>query len=219
MFDWWNSLEFWRLMAITEAVVAVLAVPIGFSVYRRLREARRVSNEDPLTGLANKRLFDNVWEYNLALSRRDGRVISLLVIDLDGLKRINDKFGHESGNQVIVVAAEAICDSISRETDLAARIGGDEFAVVLYTSAMDGARAVAEKTLAHVRERSAACGLPVTASIGVLSYYPTREYVPTPASLFEIADKAMYKAKRAGGDRIYAVAEGVPSITTGAERL
>jgi diguanylate cyclase (GGDEF)-like protein/PAS domain S-box-containing protein len=169
------------------------------SEHRRLeREMRRLAETDPLTGLPNRRRFEREVEERVRdPESSDGRG-TLLLLDLDDFKDVNDQFGHGAGDDVLTAVGEALWASVRGE-DLIGRIGGDEFAVLLAPSRAARGDGVAARLLAelHASGRKAG-GLPVTASVGVYSI-PS---APISASeLWRRVDRAMYGAKARGGGR------------------
>lgn len=170
---------------------------------RMLSAAQHQAHHDALTGLANRALFTEILERQIATSRRTGNGFSLLYVDLDGFKAVNDRHGHAIGDAFLREIATRLKAGI-READVAARLGGDEFAVVLVDSGAKGAEAVAAKLtqdLAQAFETEEAV-VAVSASIGVATF---PDAAATCEALLQRADEAMYEAKRAGKDR-YAVA-------------
>jgi diguanylate cyclase (GGDEF)-like protein len=167
----------------------------------RLRENERqlqaLAHTDPLTGLANRLLFDARLEQSMQQARRSHGQIALLLIDLDHFKPINDGYGHAIGDEVLRAAAERFRGAV-REVDTVARLGGDEFAVVLagVSSGTDAER-MADKIVASLREPMRVLGLPleITGSIGV-AVFSGGEL--SPSELLRRADQAMYAAKDAG---------------------
>src|SRR5262249_25161485 len=161
-------------------------------------EAEEHARTDFLTGLPNHRFFQATLSSELGRAQRHNRTLSLLIIDLDFLKEVNDRFGHPSGDTVIRTMAETI-RSTCRETDFAARYGGEEFTAILPETPLSGAIQLAER----VRERIAATRFPgigsVTASIGI-SNYPVNAV--NKEDLIRIADQALYVAKNQGRDRV-----------------
>jgi diguanylate cyclase (GGDEF)-like protein len=168
-----------------------------------LLTAQRGAHYDVLTGLANRALLHELLQQQLALCVRTGSELAVLYIDLDGFKRINDRHGHAVGDDLLRLVATRISGGI-RASDVAARVGGDEFVVLLVQSGADAARAVAAKLVAllsapcQLRDREIA----VSASIGI-AIFP--DSAASSASLLERADVAMYEAKKAGRNG-YAVA-------------
>jgi diguanylate cyclase (GGDEF)-like protein len=170
-----------------------------------LREAsarlEQLAITDAATGIFNRRGFDARLATEVNRSRRYGRPLSLLMVDIDSFKNINDTLGHTYGDFVIAEVAEALNANV-RESDIVARYGGEEFAVVLPETAMPAAATVAAKLLECVRARAIehdGAAVEATVSIGVasLSAEHTRGDV-----LVERADEALYAAKRAGKDRV-----------------
>ena len=170
----------------------------------RLKRAEALSVTDDLTRLYNSRYLNSMLRRETKRASRSGRPLSLLFIDLDGFKGINDVHGHLSGSRALVEAA-AVIRSCARETDMVARFGGDEFAVVLPDTGGEGAFAVGER----VRDRIAAhkflagdgLDIHLTASVG-LATLP--DAAASAEELIEAADKAMYGVKDSGKNGIQA---------------
>jgi diguanylate cyclase (GGDEF)-like protein/PAS domain S-box-containing protein len=156
----------------------------------RLREAQAQAYADDLTGLANRRAWDAQVPREIARARRSGTPLSVAMLDLDGLKAINDAKGHQAGSNALKHAAAAWSGAV-RESDMVARFGGDEFAVVMPDSTLEQALAAAERL-------RAAIGPGLTTSVGVAQW--DRE--ESAQALVERADSALYAAKRAGRDRV-----------------
>jgi two-component system, cell cycle response regulator len=173
---------------------------------RELEASRRALAEqattDPLTKLKNRRAFFENGGRHISMARRYGTDVSLIVADLDFFKRINDSFGHQAGDEALISVARVLLE-MSRTEDTVARIGGEEFAVLLPDTNRLGAAVLAERTRAAVeRERISAAGqvLRLTLSIGVASY--GMEQIDTVDQLLSIADQRMYLAKKLGRNRI-----------------
>lgn len=167
---------------------------------RAEEEMRRRAHFDPVTGLANRALFDDRLAHALARARRHRERVALLYADLDGFKAVNDALGHAAGDDVLRRIARRLRGAV-RESETAARIGGDEFAV-LVESLRDpaDARRVAERIAAALRRPLQIEGRDarVTASVGI-AIFP--DDARDPQSLLRCADRAMFRAKRSGGDR------------------
>ncbi len=163
---------------------------------------RALAQTDGLTGLPNFRSFHARLEEEVARADRYASPLCCAMLDLDGLKQINDKLGHAAGNRSILALADAVREEL-RDTDFAARYGGDEFVVLLpQTSAAAGAL-FAERLRRRLVDVSETAGLPVLASIGVAAL-TSDEMAGADAAedLLRRADEALYAAKRAGRDRV-----------------
>jgi diguanylate cyclase (GGDEF)-like protein len=164
------------------------------------QEAQRLSVTDGLTGLGNFRFFQQTIAREVDRAARFGRPLAVLMLDLDHFKQVNDKHGHQVGDEVLVEVAERIRAEV-REVDVVARYGGEEFVVVLPETGHDGATQLGERIWQRVRATpitTAAGALPITVSLGA-AIYP--ENGDSAAALIRAADKALYAAKRGGRDR------------------
>jgi len=168
-----------------------------------LQRAEAQSVTDDLTGLSNSRYLNAALRREAKRASRSGRPLSLLFLDLDGFKQVNDTYGHQAGSRTLAEAAGVI-RGCARETDVVARFGGDEFSLILPDTSQDGAVSVATR----IRERlRAACyltseGLSIrlTASIGVATL---PDVAASAEELLKAADTAMYRVKASGKDGIY----------------
>ena len=170
----------------------------------KLHENMKVlASRDGLTELLNRRAFQEQVEWLLRNSVRRGESLSLLMIDLDFFKRVNDQFGHAEGDRVLLAVADAL-RATCRQNDVACRYGGEEFAIALPDTDESGSRVAAENF------RTAIAGISglhsaITASVGAVTYTPA-DTLPPAAAAFEHlvndADRALYAAKRAGRNRI-----------------
>jgi two-component system cell cycle response regulator len=201
-----------RLSAAARAALEAAIEPgaIALDNALRMQRAEALSVTDDLTSLYNSRYLTQVLRREVKRASRSGRPLSLLFLDLDGFKSINDSHGHLFGSRALVEAA-AVIRSSARETDVVARFGGDEFALVLPDTGSDGARAVAER----VRERIAAHAflqadglhIRLTASVGVATL---PDVAGSEEALIQAADQAMYRVKERGKNGIHvAVADNV----------
>ena len=166
-------------------------------------EAERLSLTDAVTGTWNYRYFERRLEQELERSRRFGRLFALLLLDLDHFKLVNDRHGHQLGDQVLVELTRRIT-AIVRDIDTFARYGGEEFVLILPETNLVGGIAVAEKLRGAVASapfavRPGGEGVRLTVSLGVACY---PEHATSTSELLRAADTAMYEAKRRGRDRV-----------------
>lgn len=167
-------------------------------------ELQRLTNVDGLTGLSNRRYFDQYLDTEWRQAMRAREPISLLIIDVDHFKQYNDTYGHLAGDEVLKTVATAVRSTFQRPKDLAVRMGGEEFAVVLPQTLAGDLAFLAKKVVQAIE----ALGLPhaaspiaekVTISVGGATHIPAGN--DQPERLIEAADKAMYEAKRSGRNR------------------
>jgi diguanylate cyclase (GGDEF)-like protein len=162
------------------------------------------ATRDPLTHAVNKRGFGEQLAKEYAFAVRHGQALSLLALDVDHFKRVNDTYGHAAGDYVLKHLAEVIGVAIRRE-DLLARIGGEEFAVLLRDIARQGALDCGERIRASIEKTLFETGgkrIPITISVGVATLQ--RDVHATPEALLEAADRALYQAKHTGRNRVCA---------------
>ena len=160
------------------------------------RMLSELATTDPLTGLNNRRAFDHRLQLELAIVERRQTPLSLLMLDVDHFKNINDTLGHEAGDKVLVAIAQVL-STCARGIDVVARVGGEEFAVILPNTDADGAHEVAERMRSAVA-RLGCEGQPVTISVGAALLQDKEQA----ASLYSRADAALYEAKTSGRDRV-----------------
>ena len=167
-----------------------------------LRQVEEMAATDPLTGLYNRRHFSKVIDQLFAEAQRYNKDLSCVMIDLDGYKQLNDTFGHQVGDQLLVMAGKVISANM-RRMDVAARYGGDEFVLLLPHAATEEAAGVAQRIRDEFRQASSILlkrNQGVTMSIGIASIHGS---APTHADqLVTLADAALYRAKDAGRNRI-----------------
>ncbi len=183
-------------------IVEMFAALIGSSLHREAleKELKSLSLQDPLTGLANRRMLMVRLADAQKRSYRHQTLLVLAVLDLDGFKRLNDLFGHAEGDKFLVEVAAKLHEAV-RTTDMIARIGGDEFVIILEdVHSIREAKAILGRIVESLRVSLEKCGVcaEISASIGA-AVYPF-DFVD-PDSLLVHADEAMYAAKRAGGNR------------------
>jgi diguanylate cyclase (GGDEF)-like protein len=182
---------------LATAFGGIQAAAIEQLLGKRERELERLANTDPLTGLYNVRFLQEHLQQLLDHHRRYGHPFAVLLLDMDGLKRLNDSRGHAAGDRALVSVAEAIRSAI-RRVDTPVRIGGDEFCVVAPQQTASRARVIADRIAETVEKGESGVGI----SIGVAS---CPQHAIDAERLLEIGDEAMYRAKAAG--RSVAVAE------------
>lgn len=174
---------------------------------RLMNTLEQTAREDPLTGLANRRHFNEMFDASWRNSSRNGDPISLLMIDVDHFKLFNDSFGHVAGDACLRAIADAMKSVIRRPLDLCARLGGEEFGVLLPNTHEDGAIATAQRIIAAVDELAIphkVAGRPtsVTISIGSATCVPGHQ--DNSVSLVVRADQALYAAKSSGRHQVRA---------------
>jgi diguanylate cyclase (GGDEF)-like protein len=158
-----------------------------------IREFKFLAETDPLTGVYNRRKIEEVLRSEMERSLRYGSPLSLIFLDLDNFKRINDTYGHRRGDEILKAVARTVMEAV-RRTDWVGRYGGEEFLVLLPQTTREGARRVGERIRRAVKDLR----LGVTVSLGVTSFRPH----DTLDTILERVDRAVYRAKKKGGDRI-----------------
>jgi diguanylate cyclase (GGDEF)-like protein len=175
---------------------------------------RELTLTDALTGVANRRSFNDTIDNEWRRCARSGAPLSVIMIDIDHFKRYNDAYGHQAGDACLKQVAEAMVHCAGRPPDLLARYGGEEFVILLPQVGEEGARTVAQRILNGVRglaipHRMSSAGDTVTVSLGVATVVPGENSCDADA-LVRTADGALYQAKEAGRNR-YCVAGGKQS--------
>lgn len=206
----------WQIVVINR-VVALALVWVTYLLIQRIERARvvleqrdaelaernlrlaRLATEDPLTGVANRRRFDAQLPVEVARARREQKPLALLMIDIDRFKEYNDRRGHPAGDECLIRVAQALATQLHRPSDIVARIGGEEFAVLLPNTEAGGAGEHAERIRAGVESLTLAHpgGGVVTVSIGV-AVISDLAGPQDPDELLALADRALYRAKDAG---------------------
>jgi diguanylate cyclase (GGDEF)-like protein len=195
-----------------------LALAFTLAAFAILAQRRRVdglvaalesqAREDPVTGLPNRRAFDEQLERALASARRGPTPLSLLILDVDRFKDVNDLRGHPAGDAALRSVAESLRVA-TRDADAIARLGGDEFAVLMADCDTADALRVARAVRSEVSVRTAAAGERITVSVGVATTWDGRS---TGTDLLAASDEALYDAKLDGGDRVAAAGSAVPVL-------
>ncbi len=178
-------------------------------VRQRTAELEKLSMTDPLTGVANRRALDKALASEWARALRSHQMISVIAIDVDQLKTLNDRLGHSYGDECMIAIADALRPLVTRHSDLFARCGGDEFIFLLPGTTASGARLLAGK--AQLAVRSLSLAFPgadhaiVSLSAGVATEIPSTRR--SPKDLLSAADRAMYQAKHNGRDQVCSISE------------
>jgi len=222
--DWWIAVV--KMSCVVLFAVAMLAWGMRSMVRQlRVREAlegelraaraalelrnatlRQLADSDALTGLANRRRFDDSLAAEHERARRSGMPLSLILLDVDYFKKFNDRYGHVAGDDCLRRVAAAVASGPRRPTDLAARYGGEEFAIILPDTDRAGARAVAENIRLAVQAlaigHADSLSGHVSISLGVHTCYPARDAGKAPLACIEAADALLYQAKMDGRNRL-----------------
>ncbi|MGY4514811.1 diguanylate cyclase [Lysobacter sp. HA18] len=190
----------WTAIGLGAALAAALAA-LGLLQARESRRLRVLALTDPLTGLANRRGLRRLAEDAFASAQADGRPVSVVLLDLDHFKRVNDQHGHATGDVVLVEATRALA-KVLRPQDRIGRTGGEEFVVVLPATRREDAIVIAERlrlAVAALDIQPQVPGLVVSTSAGVATSAPSDDRID---DLLGRADAALYRAKSAGRDRV-----------------
>jgi len=208
-------LQFGHLWFPPVSALLVLAIGTLLWVYRRLRRTHKQAQSDPLTGLANRNRFGQVLEQEMRTTRRTGQPLSLLVLDIDHFKQLNDNQGHAAGDAVLRALAQILRSRARRPRDLVARLGGDEFAVLLPETSAQAAATIATTVhvdLANLATNAELGNGPPAFSISVGIHTHVNEEELSPDDLFERADNALYRAKQAGRSRSISHTDDKPAF-------
>lgn len=203
--------------SVIRSILAVMVMVVGSSkaLSKTLAELEYYSAHDPLTGLHNRRYFNEMLEYEVGRSERHNHEFSILMLDLDDFKDINDTYGHPCGDETLKEVAEVL-HTIMRKGDLATRIGGDEFAIILTETGQDGAMVVAEKLRGELRDKQFVSPngktFHVTTSIGLVTYPQDAKNI---SDLMAGVDIGLYRAKKLGKDGICTVDQVEDKVQAG----
>ncbi|MDQ3730045.1 MAG: GGDEF domain-containing protein [Actinomycetota bacterium] len=195
------------MLAATVVVVALVTAGIAGQLREVLRRLEAAAGTDPLTGLLNRRAFEESFETELSRAGRGNFGVGLAMLDLDGFKAFNDRHGHPAGDMALQRLSRVLGDA-TRAIDLVARVGGEEFAVLAPESTTAGTLALAERLRRAIEVEFSGVGL--TASCGIASY---PENGADPAALVVAADSALYEAKARGRNRAVASTAKAASAT------
>jgi len=166
-------------------------------------ELRRLSNQDGLTGIANRRLFDEFLDRMWRQAVRNAEPISLVMVDIDNFKLYNDRYGHQAGDECLRRVAAALQEQVGRAADFVARYGGEEFAVILAFTDLPGAMNVAERLRVaveglHIEQQSDKSVVTISLGVAMATPRPGSD----PQELVLAADQALYRAKEKGRNRV-----------------
>jgi diguanylate cyclase (GGDEF)-like protein len=193
-------------LATTLAIACALVSRLRHRAAASLREARTEARTDPLTGLLNRRGLAEITVREVARAQRDAKPLSLWMVDLDHFKGLNDSYGHAAGDRALQKIAEVLRAEM-RAVDVLARVGGEEFCVVLPGCSTSNAFLRAEELRERIAEEFRLRDLPVTVSIGVASW---ESGDVDGNAMMVAADEALYAAKRSGRNNTQ-IAHGVPA--------
>lgn len=188
----------WIVNLATQATALAVVGFLFATVRTALARETLLGRTDPMTGLLNSRAFAEAARREMALARRQGLPLTLAYLDLDGFKALNDARGHRAGDEVLRRVGAEVRRTL-RTTDVAARIGGDEFAVLLPATASEGAGVILERLRSQVVAGLDADGIGVTLSVGAVTGVDGVADVDT---LLQHADRVMYAAKASGKNQV-----------------
>jgi diguanylate cyclase (GGDEF)-like protein len=188
--------------AYVTASTTLAFVLVGRALGRYEDRLVRLSVTDGMTGLLNARAFHARLQEEIERSKRSGAPLTLLLLDLDHLKLLNDRYGHSVGDRALEKIARAIQHEM-RSIDVGGRLGGDEFGLLAVGTGSSAARTVADRVQNTIgREMDEGLGFAVTASIGLVTFEPGRAQLAEARELTRAADTALYVAKRGGRNRV-----------------
>jgi diguanylate cyclase (GGDEF)-like protein len=220
---WWNlsqprpetTMGLW----LVHGFLWLLGLEVIIFGFNRLRAAHErivaLTCTDPLTGIANRRIFTESLDGAISFAQRHQTSLSIIMSDLDDFKSVNDNFGHNAGDQVLQTFATFLMEN-SREEDLAARWGGEEFIMMLPGTGAKAATAFCERLRHRLEETTfSEFGIRLTASFGVSAYQSGE----TGMSLIDRADQALYEAKRLGKNQVIMLEDEAKQIEEETQKL
>jgi diguanylate cyclase (GGDEF)-like protein len=187
-----------ELTAVAEAMDSM-----RINIKEREEKLALMSQTDGLTKLSNRKFFDQALQISLANSRRNLTPLTIVMMDIDFFKKVNDKYGHLAGDDCLIKIASLMKDQFKRQTDVVARYGGEEFIAILYGQDMEDAKIHTEKLRTKIESTTIISGehsFHVTASFGLASLVPPEE--ATPSEIVALADALLYQSKDNGRNRI-----------------
>jgi diguanylate cyclase (GGDEF)-like protein len=190
-----HAVQFWN--AATEAAVLTATAMLLAALNRQLKLESETARTDLLTGLKNRRAFDEAGLAEIDRASRHGRPLTVAILDLDGLKQVNDTLGHKAGDEALVTVADVLRQRL-RAIDVVARLGGDEFGVMLPETGALEAATLFDDLLKQVPTITRDRGCPVGLSLGAVTFTTVPENI---GDAIREADALLYEAKRAGKGR------------------
>jgi diguanylate cyclase (GGDEF)-like protein len=185
-------------------MIVKLRVHHQIRIVNQLRTIEHLSMMDQLTGIANRRNFDNRLRAEWGRAMRESIPITLLIMDVDHFKDYNDTYGHQQGDKALCLIADVLTQTLKRTSDFAARWGGEEFAVLLPHTDSAGGLAIGEQIRKNIEEAEVSCEngniTKLAVSIGVNSHVPTAD--SSIGDFFSGSDRALYNAKNSGRNRV-----------------
>ncbi len=182
-------------------LVAYVTSMLASDILHAKQRITLLSKTDDLTGLLNMRAFNSILENEIARVMRYAQPFTVIMVDVDGLKSVNDRYGHTAGSRLIKTIGQSISESV-RSTDILARYGGDEFVILMTHTSTEHAHMAAERIRAAIHNTSfdmKGNRISTTVSVGIASF---PESVEDPKDVLEKADIALYKSKQSGRDRV-----------------
>jgi diguanylate cyclase (GGDEF)-like protein len=205
-----KPLDYHELTARLKAAERILSLERSLketndSLKKALEEIKLLSITDSLTGAYNRRYMLEYMEVELKRSKRYNHSFSFIMCDLDHFKSVNDTYGHEAGDQVLIEFVKSLKEVIRDDLDLVFRYGGEEFAVVLPVTNISEAKILAERLRTHIEKKNIHIldkTIQITASFGIYGYEPGMNQDLTIKTIINAADKFMYRAKSNGRNRV-----------------
>ncbi|MGV6826432.1 MAG: diguanylate cyclase [bacterium] len=208
-----NVFQLWLPIA---SVITTLVIAAAVIIWFRIKVLSQQTLTDPLTGIANRRAFEQYLQREWLFAQRTTTTISLLLVDIDHFKHFNDTYGHPQGDSALQAIATALPEATLRPRDLVARIGGEEFAIILPETSLESAELVADRLHKHVHRLCITTTRGVSGclslSIGVAACTDTRHQQPE--NILDEADQALYLAKKAGRNRTMRYTGTLPAATS-----
>ena len=190
--------NFWEVFLLGNGVFGGLLL-LMFYRFKDKEKYEQLASIDPLTKITNRRKFDELAQYEFDKAKRYNRPLSFIIFDIDDFKKINDKYGHQMGDKVLIEVANTVKNSI-RKTDIFARFGGEEFVILAPETDIIGGKQLAEKIRKIIEEISLNPVSKITASFGVTEIKDSDNNID---DLYRRADKALYQAKEKGKNRVF----------------